>query len=340
MNEEILGAGSKENILGLFWRSKNKKEKSIIVWGLAIFLIFLVFIFYSVFIKAPSNFPTGEIITINTGSNLTQAGNELVSKNVIKSLFWFRGLVILFDGDDGLIAGDYYFKKPTNLFSVIAVMTDENYNADSIKITIPEGFSTKQMAEVFEEKLPNFNKGEFLDKTFSLEGYLFPDTYFFSSTTDENTVIGVMQDNFQKKIDMVADKISAFGKSLEEVITMASIIELEGKNMEDRRIISGILWDRISLDVALQVDASFLYLLGKESADLTIEDLSIDSRYNTYKYRGLPPGALTNPGLESIIAAITPEKTDYFFYLFGKDEAFHYAESFEGHKINKEKYLR
>ena len=121
---------------------------------------------------------------------------------------------------------------------------------------------------------------------------------------------------------------------------MASILEEEARSFEDKQIVAGILWKRLDNDMALQVDAPFVYLLGKGSADLTLDDLKTDSPYNTYLYRGLTPTPISNPGLESLRAAVEPIASEHLFYLSDADGVMHYAEDFEQHKRNKELYLR
>jgi len=120
---------------------------------------------------------------------------------------------------------------------------------------------------------------------------------------------------------------------------MASIIEAEARTTESRRIISGILWKRISLGMPLQVDSTFVYINGKNTYELTSDDLKIDSPYNTYVYKGLPPTPIGNPGLDAILAALYPKTSKYLYFLSSKSGDMYYATTFEQHKRNKELYL-
>ena len=120
---------------------------------------------------------------------------------------------------------------------------------------------------------------------------------------------------------------------------MASLLEKEARTTESRRIIAGILWKRLEIGMLLQVDAVFGYIINKGSLQLTLEDLSIDSPYNTYRYKGLPIGPIANPGLDSLQAATMPILTDYLFYLSDKEGTMHYSETFEEHKRKKRLYL-
>ena len=147
-----------------------------------------------------------------------------------------------------------------------------------------------------------------------------------------------MNNNFNKKVEKLNLTLLS-DNELNKIVTMASLIEKEAGNNEEMPFISGILSNRLKKNMPLQVDASFIYLLGKKSSDLTKDDLKIDSPYNTYVNKGLPPGPINNPGMNAILASLNPAKTPYYFYLHDKDGIIHYAKTFEEHKINKRKYL-
>jgi UPF0755 protein len=151
-----------------------------------------------------------------------------------------------------------------------------------------------------------------------MEGYLFPDTYFFLTDANETDVINSMNDNFKKKMTPLLPDINTFGKTEKEIITMASIIEREAKGDADREIISGILWKRIKIGMPLQVDAA----------------------PETYKTKELPRNPIGNPGLLSIKAAIHPVSSSYLYYLHDKNGYIHYAKNFTEHQINIRKYLK
>ncbi|MFA5109059.1 MAG: endolytic transglycosylase MltG [Patescibacteria group bacterium] len=185
-------------------------------------------------------------------------------------------------------------------------------------------------------------------KYYGLEGYLFPDTYRIYADSTAEEVVEKMLDNFDKKLTpaMRAD-IKKQGKTIYQIITMASIIEKEAPidyqktDNRDARIISGIFWNRLKIGQALQSDATLSYILNDNQPQHSGKDLVIDSPYNTYKYRGLPPGPICNPGILAIKAAIYPLATDYYYFLTpkGKDEVI-YAHTNEEHNKNKNQYLR
>ena len=168
---------------------------------------------------------------------------------------------------------------------------------------------------------------------------MFPDTYYFPPNVAPAEVVSVMKRTFNEKIKGISEKIDQFGRPLDEVIIMASLLEKESHNFEDKQKIAGVLWQRIEIGMLLQVDAVFPYILGKDISRILFENLEIDSPYNTYLYLGLPPGAIANPGLDSIEAAVTPIKDSYLYYLADKEGNTHFSETFEEHKRKKELYL-
>lgn len=246
-------------------------------------------------------------------------------------------------------------------------------------IQIPEGWTTRDIGEYFENS-GKWQSEEFLEVTgfplidyrrnkknppledlsskftfladkpkyYGLEGYLFPDTYRIYASSTVSDVIDKMLSNFDKKLTpkMRAD-IKTQGKSIYTIVTMASIIEKEApidyqkNDNRDARIISGIFWHRLKIGQALQSDATLSYVLNDNEPSHSGRDLEVDSLYNTYKYRDLPPGPICNPGILAIQAAIYPIDTNYNYFLTpkGKDTVV-YAETYEGHLKNKYQYLR
>ena len=128
-------------------------------------------------------------------------------------------------------------------------------------------------------------------------------------------------------------------RSRTDIVTMASILEKEAKNTRDRKMIAGVLWNRLDRGMLLQVDAVFLYTIGRTTFDLTMKDLASDSPYNTYRYKGLPPTPIGSPSLDSLVAAMTPTKSDYLFYLADNDHVTHYSKTYREHLRKKRLYL-
>ncbi len=318
----------------------NRFFQSRLLSGLFIFVIIFVTTLYFTSLRAPSDFPADSVYTIKSGTGLNYTADNLVSKNIVRSSFWFKVFVVLTHGPKGITAGDYALGDRENTFQIALRMASGDYRLKQIKVTFPEGVDVSEMSKIISVKLPKISSAEFVEKSKTLEGYLFPDTYLFEINVTADTVIKVMQDNFKTRISTLNDKVLSFGKPLSDIIKMASIVEEEARTMESRQIVAGILWRRLSLEMPLQVDASFKYINGKNTSNLTLEDLKIDSAYNSYLYKGLPPTPICNPGLSSITATLTPIKTNYLYFLTDKKGEMHYAKTYPEHLQNKELYLK
>jgi UPF0755 protein len=199
-----------------------------------------------------------------------------------------------------------------------------------IKVTIPEGSTLKEIEEKLGVKLPEEN----------LEGYLFPDTYYFPVDVTGEEVVRIMRENFEKKISPYKKEIEKSGKTLQEILIMASLLEKEVKTKEEKELVSGILWKRLKYGIPLQVDATITYITGKKTIKIPLEDLQIDSPYNTYKYKGLPPAPICNPGLESILAALYPKESEYWYYLSIPEGKTLFFKTLKEHNLAKAKYLK
>jgi UPF0755 protein len=302
----------------------------------------LVLYFYVTQFRAPRAFPASAVISVGNGKGLAEIANELEEKQIIQSTFWFNNFVIFLKQEKQIVGGDYYFDRPINVYQVAKRLASGAFNIEQIKTTIPEGSSVFDISDIMLKNYPEFDASGFILSAKAKEGYLFPDTYKFGSDVRPAKVIQVMNETFEKKIKNqdLQEAITDFGKPLDDVITMASILEGEARQLRTRQIVAGILWERIRLGMPLQVDASFRYVNGKTSENLTLDDLKIDSPYNTYVYKGLPPTPISNPGLESIMAAVTPIDTDYLYFLTDAEGKMHYAETFEQHQENVQRYLR
>ena len=281
-------------------------------------IFLLLYLLNFLFLAPPRDFIEGKIVSIEEGSSLRSISKDLKEQNIIKSRVVFESLVIAFGGEKHLLPGDYFFEQKLTVYQIAQRMSFGKRNLAPIKVTIPEGFSVSDIAIAMSEKLPNFNQENFLKLASPQEGYLFPDTYFFFKTDNEQDVLNLMSENFKKKFAPMSVLIESLGKNEKDIIIMASIIEREAKGDVDRGIISGILWKRISINMPLQVDAAPI----------------------TYKIKGLPESPIANPGLLAILATIYPESSPYLFYLHGNDGNVYYAKTFAEHRQNKIKYLR
>lgn len=319
---------------------RNQGRKVFIFTGAIIAVFCIVGALYAFSWRVPRQFPMGSFFVVREGMTLNEAAVSLESRAFIRSEFWFKAFGILWGGERGLKAGEYYFKTPISASRVAWRLTHGTYELVPIRITIPEGSNNYQIASFLKKALPVFNEKLFLKEARSKEGFLFPDTYLFLPSLNEGNIIKAMEAVFKKRIAIIQEELDSFKKPLADVVIMASLLEKEARTTETRQKISGILWKRLAEGMPLQVDAVFPYIFNGEPYDLTDGDLLIDSPYNTYKYAGLPLGPITNPGLDAIRAAIMPIKTPYFYYLSDKNGNMHYAVTHEGHLINRERYLR
>lgn len=309
-------------------------RRSYIAGGLCFLVLLAVF-----FTLPPRRFPTGEMIAVEQGAALGQVSYALKEQHIIRSRMVFEFCMITFGGEKHVVAGNYLFKEPINACAVARRIARGITGVPAVKVTFPEGLSNAQIAETAAKVLPKFDQARFVDEARTLEGYLFPETYFFDPQATTDDVQKTMRTQFEKEIAPLKSDIEKSEHSLSEIVIMASILEKEARTPEDQALVSGILWKRIKLGMPLQVDAPFNYLLGKESSELTQADLAMKSGYNTYKNKGLPIGPIGNPGLAAIRAAITPTVSPYLYYLSDKEGRMHYAKNFEEHKANKAKYL-
>lgn len=313
---------------------RGEKTRCVIWSGLVVGVIFLLLIFTMV---PPHALVDPVTVVIPSGFSVDKSATLLQEAGVIRSSRVFSLSVRILGKH--VKAGAYSFEHAEPLPVVLYRLVVGDYQLGAITFTVPEGFTVGQVAELCMSKISGCVREEFIAESQGLEGYLFPDTYQFFAGDSAKKVLEEMHKNFDAKIASVTPEIVTSGHPLSEIITMASLLEEEGKDEQDRRIISGILWSRLAHGMPLQVDATFIAINGKTSGELTRSDLTIDSPYNTYRYKGLPPGPIVSPGMESILAALNPISTKYQYYLTGTDGVFHYARTYEEHLANRAKYL-
>lgn len=265
-----------------------------------IFISFLIGVFIWAEIYLPKNFQLGEekLFLVKKGQSVFQIAGNLEKDGLIKNKFFFNFYALLQGGEKKLQAGEYLF-SPSMALSEIAKKIISGDIAKFV-VTIPEGFTVKQIEEKLNLKLSGEN----------LEGFLFPDTYQFPLRVSGEEVLKKMRDNFEKK--------TANLKITREIVIMASLLEKEVRTVEDKKLVSGILWKRLEIGMPLQVDADKW----------------------TYENRGLPKSPISNPGLESIRAAIEPENSDYWYYLSTPEGETIFSKTLEEHNIAKAKYLK
>lgn len=314
-------------------------SKSYFLHGAILALLLGIVASVGMYNRPPSNFPSGEIISIEKGMGLKQISQSLEQKHVVKSAFLVRIFALWRGGEKKISWGEYYFKDPISAWEVARRLTEGRFGIPAAKVTIPEGLASYEIADILAANLPGFNRTAFLRLAAPQEGYLFPDTYFLFQKTPPAEVVATLKENFDKKV-RGDEKLTHATTSLTDLVIMASILEKEAKTDIDRKMVAGILWKRISKGIPLQVDVTFAYIHGTSTPQVTYKDLAIESPYNLYKHTGLPPGPISNPGLEAMRAAAEPILTPYFYYLSDKSGTMHYAKTFEEHIANRNKYLK
>jgi UPF0755 protein len=291
------------------------------------------------FIRPPSDFPSGSIVTIQSGASVSGVAETLTNNRIIDHPRIFSLLVRLTGASGHLQAGGYLFSTPQTLITVVHRLATGNFGFVPARITLPEGLTAREMGLVIAKSLPVVTPIDFRSAGEPYEGYLFPDTYLFLPTATADSIVSAMRMNFDARIASVTPDIRTSGHTLSDIVTMASLLEREAKSFQDKKMVAGILWNRIRIGMPLQVDAVFGYIHDRDTYSPTFADLQVDSPYNTYRNKGLPPGPIDNPGLDSIEAAATPAKTSDLYYLTGTDGRMHYAATFAEHKQNRALYL-
>lgn len=284
----------------------------------------------------PTHFPQGVDIVVPQGATQSSVADMLAEEGVVRSSLLLHLTLVRSFADEFVLAGVYRFTEPMGTSQVAEAITRGTHKSPSLVLTLPEGFLTGD----FYNYLPEGYVHDAEQQLAEYEGYLFPDTYYISPEMTIDDIVLMLRDTMERRLAPYAERMTERGMSAHELLTFASILEREANDETSMRLVSSVLHNRMELGMALQVDATFDYLLGKTSAELTMDDLAIDSPYNTYTNRGLPPTPIANPGIMAIEATLYPAESDYYYYLTGNDGIFYYAETFDEHVANKSKHLR
>ena len=294
---------------------------------------------------------------IKDGAGVNQISQALFNAGLISSKLFFEIYVWQQQLERNFISGVVELSPDMNIKQITAKLTQPGNS--EITITIIEGWNNREIAGYL-EKQGLFSQQEFLDEvgknlakyvqqynfltdkpsTIDLEGYLFPDTYRIYKNSNPEEVAKKMLDNLNRKLTPeLRQKIDLQKKTIFEIITLASIIEKEVRQLEDMKMVADIFYKRLATNIALQSDATINYITSKGLVQPSLDDLKIESPYNTYLHSGLPPGPIANPGLNAISAAIEPTANDYYYFLTTKDGEVIYSKTFSEHQINKQKHL-
>ena len=299
----------------------------------------------------PAGDGTIKSVEIPSGTSFGHVASMLERQGIITGIKRFRLLAWLRNDEKEIKAGDYTFTTDMRPSEVLDKLVEGRYK--TISVTIPEGFTVVQIAEVFQQKGLG-DREDFLkyasDPRFvhalgikgdSLEGFLFPDTYKVRKGMAEDLILQEMVDRFNEVFtDEHTQRLGELGLSREEVVTLASIIEKETSDPSERCLIAAVFHNRLKKGMLLQSDPTVIYGLKDFNGNLTKDDLKTSTPYNTYLIRGLPPQPIANPGEESIKAALYPSPEPYLYFVSKNNGTHHFSTTLKEHNRAVDRYQR
>ena len=332
-------------------------KKSFIIFG--ILTIFAIVIFGAIFWVKSSLDPRSstenfQSFLVTKGASAETIAQKLESGGFIKSAFAFKLYVQVTGKSRAIGSGEYSISPSMSVPEVLKALTSAPLE---LWVTIPEGLRREEIAGKFIEGLGKKDEDastfrtEFLSESDGKEGFLFPDTYLFPREVSASVVVKRMLDTFDVKTADYSAQINNSKLTLNQIVTLASILERETVTDEERPVVAGILLNRFDIGMPLQADATVQYAMANVRCKskpvgcdwwprpILRDDLDIDSPFNTYKYGGIPPSPIANPGLSALSAAISPADTPYFYYIHDSDEKIHYAKTLDEHNQNVRVYL-
>ena len=295
--------------------------------------------------------PAQTDVVIQRGSTFSQVVSALSDKHVLAHPVAFRILARLRRVDSAVKAGEYRFPAHQTSDEILQrLVRGEQF---AVWVTIPEGYTAREIAQTLAsralgegsayDRLFLHNHGITLGgvRTMNLEGYLFPSTYLIPLDDAPDLITKILVDQFRQELPAGAGaRAKALGRTVPEVVTIASLIEREGKVDEDRPLIASVIYNRLRRGMPLEIDASIEYTFPEHHDVITKRDLQIDSPYNTYRHTGLPPTPIANPGKASLDAAFRPATSDYLYYVAKPDGHSVFAKTLSEHNANVERYLK
>ncbi|GFZ31453.1 cell division protein YceG [Clostridium zeae] len=334
---------------------RNFKKPLIFISSFILIVLIAITFFYIKYLRAINDPLQGKGSTVNVvvkeGESLYDVLEHLNSDKSLKSLYAAKYYIKKNNLGGEIQPGTYDILIGTSLDKIISLLKEGGHN---IKITIPEGLNVEEIAAKV-EKSGLVTKDEFLaavkkyplpkyvkqnkDKRYELEGYLFPDTYFFKKSDKSDDIILAMIARFQQVMSEVQKETNKpiSDSDYEDIINKASMIEKEARVDSDRPLISSVIDNRLKKNMPLQLDATILYAIGQHKEVVTLKDLEVKSPYNTYKSKGLPVGPICNPGKMSIIAAVKPEETNFLYYILKKNNEHYFTADYNDFlKMKKE----
>lgn len=368
--------GSKKDVM--FERMREKKKEVKVVRKIVLIIILLFLIIGIIGGTMGYKFITGglnafdpeseEIIKVEIpiGSGLNAISEQLEKNGVIKSARLFK-YYAKFNNASNFQAGTYDLSKSMTPDELIkSLKSGTVYREPVFTLTIPEGLTLEAISKIVEKKtsitsedfLAYVNAPDNIDQLmeqfplliteevkgeeikFPLEGYLFPATYsFYEENPSVGAVVNEMLQATASNVTPYFEYLENNEKSVHWLLTFASLLEKEATAQSDRETIASVFYNRLAEDMLLQTDPTVAYAHGEHLDRTYYKDLEIDDPYNTYKYKGIPPGPIATAGKSSIEAVIDPSNTKYLYFLAGKDGVNHFSETYEEHLANRDKYI-
>lgn len=286
------------------------------------------------------------VVEVRPGATVGEVASLLRQRGLLRNPLAFRVGARL-AGDGGRIKQGEYALSPT-MSPARILRTLVSGNSIDHRLLVPEGSSIRHISELLETRGLSDPAGfevqalrggddfdtEFPKRSTSLQGYLFPDTYRVERRLPPDRLVSMMLARFEDVVwqDLMKRGSALRGKSLHDIITLASLVEGEARRPEEREIIAGVLWNRLNQGRPLQCDATVQYALGNHKQRLTFEDLRVESAYNTYLHVGLPPGPINSPGRASISAALNPARVSYLYYVARADGSHIFSNTYDEHQ--------
>lgn len=331
---------------------KNNKK---IVNVTTIFVIMIIIItIWQCFkiVDTPLKIKDEEIIEVAEGDSFYGVLNKLSEEDKIKNEFLVKLYLKIRGIKPEVLAGTYKLDKSMTLDEIITLLSNDS-TIGKIYITIPEGYTIDDIATELEENnicssedfinsVKNYDLPAYVsnnpNKRYNLEGFLFPDTYSFNENENADFVVKTMINRFEEVWQELVQSLnlSIADDEIEKIVNVASIIEKEAVVDSERSLISSVIYNRIAIEMPLQIDATVIYSYGYHIEKMYEKHLEIDSPYNTYMYYGLPIGPISNPGRASLMAALKPEKTDYLYYLLESEYTHYFTDNYDDFLKRKE----
>jgi UPF0755 protein len=321
----------------------SRERIAVILTGLLFISMAAIIVGFGLFfIKPAEKGGTDQIVTVREGVSLKEVAGSLEGKGIITNKTVFMLWTRLMGYSRQIKAGEYRLSSAMAPIRIMEILT--RGMVISYPVTIPEGFSIEQIGKLLDENelahktvflLAAHDPG-ILEKYGisgpSLEGYLYPDTYYFSKGLSAISIIDTMVNRFFEVLEGHRQRIVESGMAIREIVTLASIIEKETGIAEERPVIASVFFNRMEKKMRLASDPTVIYGIGDFSGNLTKKDLSRYTPYNTYVIAGLPPGPISNPGLESIKAVLYPAETEYLYFVSKNNGSHHFSKTLEEHK--------